>query len=366
MSDGKGPRRVAVKRHSESLPMLAGKESMSLIESRTQVLLVEDNAADIALLTKQLREVSPESCIVTSVTRNVDACNALANGQFDVVLLDLTLPDSTGLETIEQITEFTKEIPVVVLTGMFDEDLGRAAIRSGVQDYLIKGETTGQLIVRSIYYAIERKRLELALRELNRQLEEQSLTDELTQLANRRRFNQVFRTEWNRASRTESPISVLAIDIDCFKQFNDTYGHAEGDVCLRSVAEAIECSLRRAGDLVARVGGEEFMAVLPDTNAEQAFAVASLVGKNIRDLGIQHSTSVVCDTVTASIGIATIVPNLQVEQSELLETADKALYEAKQSGRDRAVAYRHEATNDAGWKHVTSSKKQQPPALHAV
>ncbi len=176
----------------------------------------------------------------------------------------------------------------------------------------------------------KRRRIEANLRRL-------SLLDGLTGIYNRRGFDQAFDLEWQRAMRSQEPLSLIMIDLDCFKAFNDCYGHPAGDSCLQQVVKELRHSLRRPGDLVARYGGEEFVVILPNTTS----AGAALIGEEIRlqivKLAIPHKCSLSSKCVTISAGLATIYPGADAEQTPqiLLTQADQALYAAKNAGRDR-------------------------------
>lgn len=173
------------------------------------------------------------------------------------------------------------------------------------------------------------------LEEANQKLHQLSRTDGLTSIANRRCFDELFETEWRRASRLSKPISVILIDIDFFKKYNDTYGHQMGDECLKRVADALKSAIKRPCDVLARYGGEEFIAVLPDTNGNDAVNVAESMRSNVAALGIAHKNSQVSDTVTASFGISSTVPEGNGLPGLLIAQADSALYQAKLEGRNR-------------------------------
>jgi diguanylate cyclase (GGDEF)-like protein len=171
----------------------------------------------------------------------------------------------------------------------------------------------------------------------NRDLERISALDTLTQIANRRRFDAVLRQEWRRSARDESPLSLVFCDIDYFKRFNDTYGHQAGDECLVRVAQAMEETLNRPADLVARYGGEEFIALLVDTDAEGARMLAERMRARIEGLRIENRASSVCPHLTVSLGVATVVPRAATRPEDLVDLADRALYAAKESGRNRVA-----------------------------
>jgi diguanylate cyclase (GGDEF)-like protein/PAS domain S-box-containing protein len=183
----------------------------------------------------------------------------------------------------------------------------------------------------------ERKRTEEQLAALRRELEELSFKDGLTGVANRRRFDVVMETEWNSACRNKQPVSVLMLDIDCFKQYNDHYGHLEGDQCLKRVAKLLTLAASRPRDFVARFGGEEFIIVMPDTNETEAYKIASRCRELITNEHIPHKGSDVSKYLTASIGISTTTPNCGDEAMPFIEQTDRRLYQAKQRGRNTVV-----------------------------
>jgi diguanylate cyclase (GGDEF)-like protein len=181
----------------------------------------------------------------------------------------------------------------------------------------------------------QRKLAELKLQEANRLLAAQATTDGLTGLANRRHFDDVLAREWRRHARSASPLSLLLIDVDHFKKYNDSRGHLAGDDCLREVAESLRASVCRPGDLVARYGGEEFAAILPETDRGGALAMARMAGDRLRLKGLPHAAPGAGPLVTLSIGCATMVP-LDGGGESLIARTDRALYHAKSAGRDRA------------------------------
>ena len=176
-----------------------------------------------------------------------------------------------------------------------------------------------------------------ALEEVNHQLEVLSVTDALTRLANRRRFDAVWLDEWQRALRQATPLAVIMLDVDHFKAYNDHYGHQQGDECLRQVGEVLLTTVRRAGELVARYGGEEFVVVLPGTSVIHAMAVAESIRANIQAAGIAHAHSGVAAVVTVSLGVAVGIPTQGDARDALVHAADAALYRAKDQGRNRVV-----------------------------
>jgi diguanylate cyclase (GGDEF)-like protein len=171
----------------------------------------------------------------------------------------------------------------------------------------------------------------------NRDLERISLLDTLTQIANRRRFDSLLRQEWRRCARDEASLSLVFCDIDYFKRFNDTYGHQAGDACLVRVAHTMQESLNRPADLAARYGGEEFVALLVDTEREGARLLAERIRKRIESLHLEHRASTVAPVLTVSLGVATSLPRRAERAEDLVSWADRALYRAKQGGRNRVA-----------------------------
>jgi len=181
----------------------------------------------------------------------------------------------------------------------------------------------------------ERKQAEEELASLHKELEQLSFLDGLTGIANRRMFDHTLDREWGRAQRNRQPLSLMLFDIDYFKQYNDHYGHQQGDNCLKEVANALTSVLKRAVDLVARYGGEEFVVLLPETDAKQAIRLAEKCRVKIIELQIPHESSKVSDVVTTSVGVSAIIPSAGTQPSSLIDASDKLLYKAKNNGRNR-------------------------------
>ena len=182
---------------------------------------------------------------------------------------------------------------------------------------------------------IERQKAELALYQANQELEKLSILDSLTQVANRRKFDDYLLQQWQIAKQESVPISLIMCDIDYFKLYNDTYGHPIGDYCLQQVALAIDCILESSIDLIARYGGEEFAIILPNTDEDRAIQMAEKIRLSIKNLKIIHNKSSVDNYLTISLGVFTIIPTSKISPDLLILLADKALYQAKAQGRDR-------------------------------
>lgn len=463
-----------------------------MYEKLLSILLVEDKLAEAELIEELLAEVIPNRFKIIRVKFLNEALEKFTKEDFDVILLDLSLPDSQGIETIVQMKAKASNLPIIVLTALNDSDRAVQAVRQGAQDYLVKGKFAGELLIRSIRYAIERHRIETQLRqqaqrerlmartierirnsldisvilqntveevrqflradrvciyqfqskrfdsiaaesicsdrntsekilnlssletenleeiadylvktvliipiwktdtklknysdkkthkqlwgqliahtrqtareweeweidflkqlaaqvaiaiqqsELYLRLQELATLDGLTQIANRRHFDDTLNSEWNRLAREQKPLSLILCDVDHFKLYNDTNGHPSGDLCLQLVAKEIKRSVNRSADLVARYGGEEFAIVLPDTNLVGAVYLAETIRDRIAKLEIPHLNSPTMPYVTVSLGVSTSVPNINLPPTYLIEAADRALFEAKGQGRNRVVQF---------------------------
>ena len=489
-----------------------------------KILLIEDNPADADWIREILIEEKLAGLKLKHANRVNEGLQILSQDYFDAVLLDLSLPDSQGIDNIAMVKKQAPELPIIVLTSLDDQNMAIKSVRKGAQDYLIKGEFEKELLIRSIRYAIERQRteetlrqqaererlmgkmlenirqsLELAeilettvdevrqflktdrvliyccessrpgkivaesrvnqnsfrskltvtlepnsvdlylaisdaehlqamaelqqiqapssdiyqstenqikailtlpiwrvqpmsdrlpsadekqeqlwgmlvaysyntsrkwqtweidflkqlttqvtiaiqqselysrLQQVNQQLKQLAILDGLTGVANRRYFDQVLNNEWNRLARETKPLSLILCDIDYFKIYNDTYGHPEGDSCLKKVAHTLQQATKRAADLVARYGGEEFAVILPDTDARGALFVADNIRQKLNQQKIPHLGSSVSPYVTISIGIATTIPTCDRNASTLVATTDRALYQAKEQGRNQII-----------------------------
>lgn len=269
-----------------------------------------------------------------------------------VILQDLVMPAISGLDLVHQYRTdpATKNIPIIVLSTKEEATVKSDAFRAGANDYLVKLPDRIELIARIRYHSaaymsqIQRDEAYRALRKSQRELMETNLelqrltnVDGLTGLSNRRYFNEYIENEWRQAARTREAISLLMVDIDHFKQYNDTYGHLAGDEVLRTVAQTVMRSFPRPADLAARFGGEEFVVVLPQTASGDLLALAQKVVSAVEALNLPHSASTVGGKVTISAGGATSLPRNGDSFFNLIEAADKALYEAKKAGRNRAV-----------------------------
>ncbi|MEZ5564329.1 MAG: EAL domain-containing protein [Gammaproteobacteria bacterium] len=288
-----------------------------------KLLLVEDNPADAEFLAASLRRQRAGDVELTNATTLAEATEFLTHEKFDVVLLDLHLPDGSGLHCLDAIQCIDSDIPIIVLSGQDDEDFAVSILNKGAQDYLVKWEGQGRTILRSIRYAIERKRSELRLNYL-------AQFDPLTGIPNRQYFNDQLTRATARASRDGRKVALLFLDLDAFKIVNDTLGHDAGDHLLKEAASRISRAVR-TGDIVARLGGDEFAVLLeglPSAREVEVVATALLeVVSRPYHIADRHLS------ITTSIGI-TMYPNDHSDTQMLLKNADIAMYQAKENGRN--------------------------------
>lgn len=269
-----------------------------------------------------------------------------------VILQDLVMPSVDGLDLVRQYRAdpVTAAIPIIVLSSKEEATVKGEAFRIGANDYMVKLPDRIELIARVRYHSaaylshLQRDEAYRALRksqqelmEINLELQRLTNVDGLTGLSNRRYFEEYFAKEWRHAVRSQEPISLLMIDIDHFKQYNDSFGHLAGDEVLKAVAQAVQSVFQRPKDLTVRMGGEEFVVILPQTPASGVGVLADRVVRAVEALNIPHGASSTSEWVTISVGGATCVPEESASALDLVETADKAMYQAKQTGRNRAV-----------------------------
>ncbi|WP_152225127.1 PleD family two-component system response regulator [Pseudomonas sp. SCB32] len=267
-----------------------------------------------------------------------------------VILQDLVMPGADGLALVRdyRTNVATRDIPIIVLSTKEEPSVKSAAFSAGANDYLVKLPDAIELVARIRYHSrsylalLQRDEAYRALRESQQQLLETNLvlqrlmnSDGLTGLSNRRHFDEYLEMEWRRAQREQTQLSILLIDVDHFKIYNDTFGHVQGDEALRQVAGAIRASCSRPSDLPARYGGEEFVLVLPGTSPGGARLLAEKLRRSVEDLGIAHELPHPGAPLTISIGVATVTPQAGQPCRQLIEMADQALYNAKHGGRNQ-------------------------------
>lgn len=299
---------------------------------RQTVLIVDDTSANIEVLNAILG-VEYEILFATS---GQDALAILADQIPDLILLDITMPEMDGYEVCRRLKAdpHTRNIPVIFITSLSNEEDETRGLEVGAIDY----------ISRPISAPVVKARVQnhLELKRYRDKLENLSAMDGLTGIPNRRRFDEFLDQEWLRGLRNQSPLSVCMMDVDFFKRFNDFYGHAAGDNCLRRVAKALASAIQRPADFVARYGGEEFVYVLPDTDANGTVALAEKFRDSVAALEIPHADSAVATYVTISGGLATAIPVENSSPAQLLDAADQLLYWAKRAGRNQILVPKRE------------------------
>lgn len=254
-----------------------------------------------------------------------------SNPQIDLILLDLKTPGINGFEICKRIksNHHAKDIPLIFLSANKSEDAERMGLSMGAVDFITR--PFSQIILEL------RVKNQLKLKHQRDLLKRLSRTDSLTGIWNRSKFDEFLKNEWLRAIREQSDLSLIMIDIDYFKRFNDLYGHLNGDECIIKITQAIKKSIDRSQDLAARLGGEEFICVLPNTGLSGAVHIAETIRKNCLKLKIQHERSQINKFVTVSLGVSSIIPNHSSSIQSLIQAADKMLYKAKSEGRNKVV-----------------------------
>jgi diguanylate cyclase (GGDEF)-like protein len=318
------------------------------------ILIVDDRLENLLVLEQVLE--SPELNIVRA-NSGQEALERTLDHEFALILLDVQMPVMDGYETANLLrgNKRTKNIPIIFVTAATkDRSQVFRGYGSGAVDYLFKPLEVDVLkskvkIFLELYHqrrllqektreldakVMELEALQSKLEDSNERLRLLSSLDGLTDIPNRRFFDETMTREWQRGTRRQKPLSLILVDIDHFKAFNDAYGHVMGDDCLKRVARGLKQSILRDVDTMARYGGEEFAAILPETDETGAVLIIQRMLENIKNLGIVHRDSPTADHVTVSFGLSTMVPHQDSDPTQLIESADRALYLAKKSGRN--------------------------------
>ena len=304
--------------------VLADDADVDRYAGPARILLIQNDPRAAFVTAEMLRAAWPTGLVLAQADRLIDATRELLERGASSVLLDLALPEVEGVSAIEQVRSAAPEAPIIVLADRPDDERALAAIRAGAQDYLIKSDLSPALVARSLRYAIERKRLEVRLAHM-------ALHDPLTGLPNRALFLDRLGVALDRSRRTNTRVSVLFLDVDNFKDINDSLGHEAGDAVLVGLAERLRAMLRPM-DTVARFGGDEFTFLFEDLANEREIV---LIAERIRRATVRPiQLSIGEANVTVSMGIATVA-DPGVTPESVLREADAAMYRAKELGRSR-------------------------------
>lgn len=298
-----------------------------------KILLVEDSATLRHAMSQYINDAGHTPLVAES---GEQALQLLEDNPVDMIIMDVEMPGLNGFETTALIREWLGShwIPIIFVTGMSEDEDYRMGIEAGGDDYLIK--PVSKMIITAKIRAMERiADMRDQLNKLNSELEALSQLDSLTHVYNRRTFNEEAQKQWQLAGRQGNYLSVLMIDVDHFKLYNDHYGHPAGDACLQEVTKAIKSCLHRPYDLIGRYGGEEFVVLLPDTDQAGAAKVSESIRLALLSQNLPHVVSPTADTVTLSIGGACCPQTTGYSLEEVIKAADRALYRAKHSGRNQ-------------------------------
>ena len=308
-----------------------------------KTLVIEDSKSSLNLLCKYIQKIGITPIPAETGAKGIEL---FVQERPDLVLLDILMPDIDGFEVARQIRQLEAPsdwTPIIFLSSLSKDRDIEMGIAAGGDDYLLKpiSEIVLAAKIRAMQRIIQMRQSLLVLtRKLdaaNQELRRLSSLDGLTGIANRRRFDDYIARAWRKATRAQTPLSLIMADIDFFKPYNDSYGHLSGDECLKSVARVLAGSLKRPGDLASRFGGEEFAIVLEETGLSGASHVAECIRESVERLGLTHRDSPVAAVVTVSLGVATSLPRPGLTADALLRLADYKLYEAKQTGRNRVL-----------------------------
>ncbi len=298
-------------------------------ERRARILIVDDEKMNLKVLADLLKH---EHSVVLARSGPQALKHAFGSNPPDLILLDVMMPEMGGYEVIKHLkdSEQTNNIPVIFVTALNSIEDEEQGLKLGAVDYITKpfSPPIVEMRVRNHLRIVHQYKL----------LDHLAYLDGLTEIPNRRRFEEVFKNECRRAIRSKEPLSIGMADVDFFKQYNDHYGHAMGDRALQAIGKVLDNAIKRPADLAARYGGEEFVLVFPQTDRNSALLVAERIRSLVADLEIPHLYSGVADHITVSLGVATANLTTSSQPEFILETADRNLYTAKQNGRNRVIA----------------------------
>ena len=292
---------------------------------KSQILIVDDDISIIHLLGEILRGTAQ----ITFATKGEQAIKMAQANQPDLILLDISMAEMDGFEVCRQLKldPDTKELPIIFMTAQDGKESEIKCFEAGAVDFVLKPFNPRVVLARVNVHLRLKQHVEMLGTLANR--------DGLTGLFNRRYFDEIYESEYRRHQRHQLPLGVVMIDIDCFKKYNDYYGHVDGDEVLRRVAKALTAVCKRPGELVARFGGEEVVALIPHIDPQNLTNLGESFCTVVRELQIPHLQNDAGSHVTVSVGIVSAIPSMDLFQNALLEAADKTLYSAKHHGRNR-------------------------------
>jgi diguanylate cyclase (GGDEF)-like protein len=317
------------------------------------ILIIDDNPTNLRVAVDSLEE---SGFTVLVAQDGLSGCKRARYALPHLILLDIMMPEIDGFETCLRLKteEITQQIPVIFMTALSSTQDKVRGFEVGAVDYITKPIQQEELLARVNTHvkmqgltrqlqlqnqqlqqqAIELQKAKQDLESANKKLQRMANIDSLTQIANRRCFDNYLDRAWRCMAREKTSLSLILCDIDYFKYYNDFYGHQAGDICLQSVAKAIQQTVKRPQDLLARYGGEEFAVILPNTNAQGAVSVTRSIQQQIEELCLPHAASKISDCITMSFGICSHIPDSYYECKSLIFSADRALYQAKKNGRN--------------------------------
>lgn len=315
---------------------------MTVKGSSMRILLVDDVQLDRMQLAIRLKQLGHN---VEAVASGREALDVYPSFDPELVLLDISMPDMDGFEVSNEIRKlFPEWVPIIFLSSHEEPEMIAKAIDAGGDDYLIK--PVNKLVLNSKLIAMQRiafmrrelKQTTAQLETLNTLLQHQANEDGLTKVYNRRYMDEKLEEMIGWHGRRKASLTLILLDVDFFKPYNDNYGHIEGDKCLQKLAEAFRTSFGRAGEYVGRYGGEEFAIVLSDTESEQALKQAKRIKDIVEQVACKHDYSQVANVVTVSQGVYSFVPTGNETTNSVYKVVDSALYQAKQNGRNTFVS----------------------------
>ena len=291
-----------------------------------KILIVDDSL----LQATQLKTIIDDEYDITIAQTAEEGLRRASNEDFSLILLDVVMPEMDGFTLLKKLQEeiITQSVPVILITSLADAVNEQRGLVLGAVDYITKPYIP--LIVKA------RVNTHVKLYQYRKQVEEQSMTDQLTGIANRRRYDRRSLSKWQEAARLKVPFSVCMFDIDHFKVYNDTFGHPAGDKVIAAIAKTISSHMKRSTDFVARYGGEEFVALSVGDPSEKLFEHLQKIRQAVEDLHIPHNPTV-SQWVTVSVGGVTVIPEAASSYDVYLKIADTMLYDAKRHGRNRVV-----------------------------